>query len=384
MASTGVSTPRSRRDPPSAVMLPKLGFVSNDSFEASAPTSQPPTAPGTRAITPASRLLESKKITPAVRELELTIEPNLGGISKGWCDNIEDKTKSQQQKTPNASRGERNDGYFLGNRKHTKTLTWPCVQYQLWIDTSNLSLHHLRNDRRRTNRPVSTRQVDRTCPDSNLSTYRTAQRTGHTSGEEMELVVGSERWRVGTSQAQRRDSGKQTPSSGKSSKKVTEFQFPRLPSRLGRNTLDCFLDNTNGKMDNNLRVLPPASLVKTNSRPADNSDAKRDGTAITPWKGAKTEVLKLKTFTRNPLGLQDLRQGMAGSTSNNRRYDRHGASQDGVKLSKSGKKLSFKIPSAGFSEKREKDMLGTDVSLPPSPKNLEDTYHIMTYIATKI
>ena len=447
MASTPLAslsaraTPRSRRGTLGTLVLPKIQILSSTNVTTGAPS--PITAPGTDADgeikTPSHANRGSQEdavsrlngagtgglVTAAIRELELEIPVDPVRRNNRYVEiepkEIETQYRQRDLYTDTTSKTVRRDRQ-VSNRERARTQTWPSLQYKVWLDTSNLSMHRLNAiDRPMPTGRVSTTQsthsnlpsaqqgVAKWSPNAKKPSTLSMRRGSQTCtgikpsllDRTDELIVGSpEKWQVVSSHvltdaniakstlhgypregtatpARGRGVGGGTTSTRYSAGRV---EYPRLPSRMGRNTFDSFLDNANGKISLQMRPRlpvktgPPSATVDIVS-PRD-SDSKMD-----------PKMLKLKGLIRTPIEHHKEREKRVTISTKMEDIEEHWRNiQQQETEAKTKKMLSFKVPSSsgrGRHEMRKRGCTGTDTSSPPTPVDMESTYHITRYIATK-
>lgn len=427
------ATPRSRRDVdtpgPINIVLPKIQVLSSASGSRPCST-QPPSAPshGFSQSQRASKLTGKEfktderlqLVTAAVQDLELRIEPRVGNEQRLTALCMSAEEANSKAETPwRMSVGKtgacrQDDHWKSGSRRerHPRMLTWPALQYKLWVDSSNLSLHRLSSDRRVVaNHTRSRRQQQDWTPANNLSlspiikssTERVlesaagSRRTRHKGGnlnEQAKLVVGSpEKWMVDSSLVGHHVHPRESSSIGDTKRMSPDFvgeelegneremgvpTFPRLPSRLGRNSLGCFLDNAGARLAN-LQVQPRLKSPAKRPRPTSTAPG-----VMLRSQESKTQMLRLKGLVRNPTDNYE-KQQMKPRRGNDEFNvtGKHTQRQGDSRILKHGvgsstKQLSFAVP-FGSSELKDK-VLRADVPLPQARMQLDDTYHIMTYL----
>lgn len=450
------ATPASRQGSHShstAIILPKLQVLPQSVRDTE-------TEPGQVSFTPqaSSRVLEGQRltsksgehegpVTAVVKDLELSFKP--GSLSRTRAGNftaaavdssrLEEPLVSQAGQDPHwlnagASTGlgikQRENWIPVPQERHSHVSTWPALQHRLWVDASNLPLsnpsrYQLNTDRRRfENRPLSmrSRRKDQ-MPTSQEQCHqkKAAQklalpaRGGGKSfesrlSEEAELVIGSpEKWRVGSSHIRRTHRGDGESVNFAEVKFLKESgDLPRLPSRLGRNSLDLYIHSSSPMVRSGMK-----SPVKGKRECAITTKGKREaGTATTDIAVASSvtdtslrmKTLKLKGLVRNP-ALGPERLGPRLEKGKNQSLAETRLNRDATRLqSKSNKKqLSFSIPSADSDarvggavageaskratlrdqKRRERGgVVERDVSLPQTPLHFEDMYCITKYIST--
>lgn len=438
------ATPRSRVDTPCAVVLPKIQVASTDvsATQSRAPGDQlglhKPVEDKSRSTdSPVKECSLTQKealvyTAATIREMELEIEPN---SKNGHSNNLQDtarfgggitgninlprsRTRSDRSPEAKASKPSERDQRTFTHPERPRTVTWPSLQYKVWVDSSNLSFHRLNA----TNRPVSqirsSRQCERNFTKQQVIALSRGKRIGSGRAslltEDTEFVIGSpEKWHVslshvnkvstgGASNAQRRilDPTK------RSDMPTTGVNFPRLPSRMGRNSLDCFLDNSEGDALSNLQVRPRLKSQVGKNRLALDADTSVDSSL----RDSRTSALKLRGIVRNPAmhtGQHAQEQKVKKVTISIRPGSRNEPSSSKIVQNKgktgAKKHLSFKIPfsssdwevhgkeTEGIKEEQKwirggrKGIIDSDIASHHAAPvlHLEDTYHITKYISTK-
>ena len=417
------ATPRSRVNTPCpAVALPRIQVHSTDisatqsgtlgSTKDLDPLTSNPDFP--RLPVKKSSLSEKDAlVTATFKELELEIEPRsrnhnsnpndsprYGGIAGNHL-----KSQARPDKTFKHNEKERQ---VFSHAERQRTVTWPSLQYKLWIDTSNLSFHRLGL----TMRPFSQALPSRRCS-RNLSKQSAQQKISSSCGkqvgseraglskEDTQIVVGSpEKWRVSSSHVTRRATESGNPSRQNTIPREL-VSFPRLPSRMGRNSLESFLDNSKEETLSNLQVHPRIQTKTGKEKAPDDAVAK-----VTSLRDSRTNALKLRGVVRNPAKLYAGQQEKVKVTkkvtistrpgSRNEASSSRGAQNEEKPNAK--KQLSFKIPFGSSNwelrDTREaqkwvrarggKGVSDSDVPSIQAPVlHLEDTYHVTKYISTK-
>lgn len=428
MASTAISlvsqspraTPRSRVDTPCAVVLPKIQVASTDisatqsqgsNGDLDLPVDKPRSTDIPRLPVREFSLNHKEYLVPAtIRELELEIEPK----SKNVHSNLQDTPRFggitgnplRSRTIPDRAKVSKHQQTFT-HPARPKTVTWPSLQYKVWVDTSNLSFHRLGATGRPMSRTCSSRQCERNFTKQNaqrvigIGNGRATQLNGDT-----EFVIGSpEKWHVSLSHVNKISTvGASTTQRimldpTKRKNPMSSDSFSRLPSRMGRNSLNCFLDNSKGETLSNLQVCP---RLKSQIKNRPDVDA---GMSIdSSLRDSRTSALKLRGVVRNPdihVGQQQGRVKVKTVTISTRPGSRneHSSSKNVRNDSRTGAKkhLSFKIPfgsseweTEGIEEKHKwirggrKGVVNSDISSIQAPVlHLDDAYHVTKYISTK-
>lgn len=409
MASTTVAsslsereTPRSGRGTPGIVVLPKLQVLSTSQTPAAhtpTPEADPPVCMPKLAREASQEVLVTA-VTATIRELELEIEPRTQFNSNGTrAEQLKGRMRPEiSSRDPEDQKAKRR----FDHPERMRTVTWPALQYKLWIDTSNLSLHRLNT----TERPMTTAhslkgQSGRAAQAERMtaSSSRKGTRNGRS---DFPHVEGSfpEMWHVksshchvnksrdrGLTPSRKRDSTKTELIDGK--RPTSRDNFPRLPSRLGRNSLDGFLNNSRVELLRNLQVDPRLKTQIDRHVTTTSSDT------IASLKDPRIPALKLRGVTRNPGNMGHQEKAMVKKVKISTQSESR-SEKPGVARSAGAKKLSFKIPFDsstwenvevdGTKDNQKwvtKGVTNTDVPPPPAPLHLEGAYHITKYISTK-
>ncbi len=466
-SSTARSTP-SRKDTPGAVLLPKLTVLSKENFTENSSRSTPQVhTPALGHVSRASHRGEDTFTTTsygtstvrkptsssgATGKMEdgSIIVDNEGGpvvptVKNIQLDIVGTKPDSSRfgASGSNKARHTKVTGYHghhngiqefpikkpdVPKRAEAVTLssTWPSVQYQVWVDISNLSLHRLSRDERayhpstgrggrgrNASRSSQRRQRNVTSSDDRIrSSRQSSSRSSNsnnniTTGASLSVESSPGEWRIKSSQvtinskkqphstttttttATTRDIEK--PSSignnlenyGSDDTTTLLYHLPRLPSRMGENSLDQFFSSFSGgggggsgvgwgsniHMRGMAQVNPIIMATKNLKRRSENTETT---TAVPPFSGDypgstrdSNPLLKLKGLVRDPVSYR-LREAQEKKSSGVR---------DGSKgvekrtLGNKAKFLSFSVPYGS-----------TDISLPPSPIQFDDVYQIKRYI----
>ena len=273
--------------------------------------------------------------------------------------------------------------------------TWPSVQYKLWLDLSNLSLHRLIGDER-IPQPPSDRQTEnlkRSHYDDNKKLHSRVIAAG-VLNEPPDLCIGSDKWKVdasltGGSSLQRNISLKQgdvfqrqiSSTRGhrilSGSRRSTEnrnatsgvAEFPRLPSRMGRNSLQkYYLNGTCGEV-NTTTVHP--KIVSARRMERNNVSTKMTSTCEPLPQDSHLKLLRLKGFVRDPVGFR----------SNPRRKEVESLNEEGrLELEErqvnKKRKLVFQVPHTSV----EARSVTGDVPSSSSSLHFDDTYYITKYL----
>ncbi len=390
LVSSARATPKGRRDTPNAVVLPKIGVLSTENFsslscaedsnnknillQASGKQSYLPVATGNG---PEGNFGVHGLV---IRELELEIaepkERTLPGVKGGFAPSSKNeaqsistaKTPSKNQQTqcftsmkvPGADRLQ--NPARLG---HPRLQTWPSLQYKMWLDTSNLSLYRLTADNRIA-RPCSRQQINRA---SIRDTPRRIRNNGREDSNN--LTVGSpEKWQVNSSQAHRPEprntcleaiADTNRDLNGDPGTPIA-LTMPRLPSRMGRNSLNHFLENLN---DESLRTsnLSRVSPRVRSSVKKQTSSTVTEATDVMPSSSQHISILKLKGLVRNPL-LGEHNEKQKDGIRKNKTLDTAREQNSKKDKGKEKKHLSFAIPSGSEIGERDikADPTGADVS----------------------
>lgn len=434
MASTPLAslsaraTPRSRRGTFSTLVLPKIQVLSSSNATtggAPSPTALETDSDDAKTLSPLNKGTQLQDdvsrlhgagtgglVTATIRELELEIDP----VIKRNLRNIEIEAKEVEQTQyrqrflyPDTnSKPVRRDRRVIDHER-ARIQTWPSLQYKVWLDTSNLSLHRLNTINRPMGRVSTTQQGNRNFSQSNLPSAQQEltkwssdanksstlsagpgeKETGAIKASLLdstdELIVGSpEKWHVvsshvltdtytkGTLQNYPRDNSARPRPRG--NRYTGRIEYPRLPSRMGRNTFDSFLDNASGKISVQMRPRLPVKTgpLSTTVDSVPSHDSKTD-----------PKMLKLKGLIRNPIEHKEKGKRVMISTKMEAIEERWRNIQRETDT-RAKKTLSFKVTSGrGRHEVRGRGFVGTDMSSPPTPVDMEGTYHITRYIATK-
>lgn len=419
MDSTGVASPtarttpnRSRRDTPGLV-LPKVQMLStNRSSSAQSPKQEDPVSsdlvnniqklPGSLPGKQFSYDRSEALVTATIRELELDIEPRAKnpGFSRMASERQIrlDKASQNRYLEKKVSKEEQNGRRTFNHPERLRTVTWPSLQYKLWIDTSNLSLHRLNIARRPVSITHSSSQSNRNFGGSSASSSR--QRTGN-DFRHKNAVDYPEHWHVNSSHVSRGLSSHAIRREGfaknefiDGKRPTSRVRFPRLPSRMGRNSLEGFLSNSKGELLRNLQVDPRLKSKLPEATTAADS--------LAPLQDSRTTALKLRGVVRNPDMEHREKVKVVKKVKISTQLDSRTETSRGFPRGSrtAAKKLSFKIPVGSSNWEREveeivdeqkwvhrygagKGVVDTDVAPPPAPLHLEGAYHIMKYIATK-
>lgn len=356
-------------------------------------------------------------IIPAIQELSLDITGEAQLELKHTTDASKTTTKTdgylkpklgykqtKNERRPRTQYGLNRDESNHGPRRgRPTTSTWPSIQYKLWIDTSNLSFHRLSSDERvlsvmraRENQTKRCMSISRDAQSDSRRMLvpgidkRTPIQTGSMSDAVTDLYVGTlDTWKVDSSHVQKtrpRQSSHRSkydfknklkhPAKATSSANIinsspgldgfaTGNTSLRLPSRLGRHSLDCFLKNSNDKSDMMLVKPKVASDILT-----DRNEAV--GVCITPSCSQRSKLLQLRGFVRNPVGYRENARKKGLTNQGMFRLENAGKAKDKFN-GRSKNQMSFRIPQEKIS----------DIPSPSPPELLDDTCHIMTYISSK-
>ena len=416
LVSSARATPRERRDTPNAAVLPKIGVLSTDNFSSASPQqdernfnqaenlvpqagTEPShllsAAPEIPKGGPDANLGTQGLVTAAIKELALDIDQSDGrslhGIRGGFVDVSTTRplpkgsqTQSSAVKSPNTPPGGNNRSKLkqLVDSPRQRHLTWPSLKYKVWIDTSNLSLYRLTADHRIA-RPCSIKS--RQCKAEPHPESMTTPNRGRTNSGRM----FRNEWRVNSSQANRQHAPRNTylekmiiPGTEEGFGGVHEaLTIPRLPSRMGRNSLHHYVENSkDGSLRASIvsRVGPRVRLPeakKAQSAPEATTQLHHD---------SKMAILKLRGLVRNPM----LAEHAEGQRMVDNRKLENKKKQDSKKRDVRKKKhLSFSIPSG--SELKEIDhkvnngVGAVGISVLPSEAQFDNSFHVLKYISTK-
>lgn len=415
---------------PSPIVLPKVRVLStNHTPAAQSPTPEDPVLPNPPVYTKLPRKEfnpnENEVITAAIRELELDIEPktknthfNLRDSTKFTriadeqlqCQRILEKGSQDRNLGKKTSKEERKEKRTFSHPERLRTVTWPSLQYKLWIDASNLSLHRL-NTTGRPGRPVgltrSSRQSDTKQGVQRVSTSSSGKRTRNGSlnfhHKDTDLTIGyPEQWHISSSHVNRgltpgANASRRDPMKNVDGKRSAgRVDFTRLPSRMGRSSLESFLSNSKGELLRNLQVDPLLKSQIKSSSPVTTTAVD----AIAQLRDSRITALKLRGVVRNPdIGHREkVRIKKVKISTQSEGIDETRGVPSNARTG--AKKLSFKIPLGSSSSNWEREVEGiedqhkwirgvgkgvanVDVAPPPAPLHFEDAYHIMKYVSTK-
>ena len=406
-------TPRSRRETPTAI-LPKLAVLSTVNTESSSSRFHTPAA---RAISTSRhddsqapyckqpvKMVNEAQVIPRIKNMKFEPELDPAGASNEVQTSVfgavMDKPSSPKYSSRPSSKFESQDRWGLSSRHRPRTSTWPSTKYQLWIDTSNLSLYRLTNDRRINCQvhPVSSIRQSReseTVQQRNTTTLAGdifARGKSNVSKDVNNLCVEtSEKWSIESSQVKnyRNNNTTSRRSQNSSNKKQQTFsnlkptnndntdeyivKFPRLPSRLGRNSLDNFYKTNTVSRDVQVcpKITSPSKAVK------------RQNPAIEYSPSSEDTLLRLKGLSRNILRYRESNNVSLLPMESVKKQNIHYGGMNEVKdldVWSGHKNIQRKQLSSVPHGSRNKM---TDVPLPSSPLHFDDTYHIMKYVTTK-
>jgi hypothetical protein len=340
-------------------------------------------------------------VTATIKDLELEIEPQ----SK----NGHPQFLHYDEHVQDASNRFRNRSRPVESTKHPerqRTVTWPSLQYKVWIDTSNLSFHKLDFS----NRPsCSPRQCARVL--SRQDTRKTVNSShGRRIGsallnklEDTEFVIGSpEKWCVSSSHVRKGSdiAVKRAEFDYTRREKLTKptSGIPRLPSRMGKNSLNSFLNTSKEEKLSNLIVHARVESQNAKKRPPAESAA----SITSPLRDPRTGPLKLRAFVRNPadhFGVEQEKPPKAKKVTISTRPGSRNEPSNSKNEVKMGakKRLSFKIPSdwevgrkddlqlwTRAARESKKVVNGSDVPSIQAPSlHLDGAYHVTKYVTTK-
>ena len=401
MASTAgvsVTSISARATPKPAIVLPKIqllqGSSEDDAQKSNTAGLQPHECFAPGHTENAQRLMECQPsfrptdglITAAVKDLELHFQPGKSPEEPRIA-NIKDYTNAEAYGSPKVSTKSRQQiGKWLhisaDRQKHPKTLTWPSLQYKLWVDVSNLppsnlprcsvNLDTTRNKNSTSKLPerVTSRQGERVMSAKWSTQLSDKVNLSNRLEEDGVLFVGvPETWRVETShvgqQKYRHKShdfaspGADTTEGigyGSGATARSDINLPRLSSRLGTsNSLSRYIDNSSS-LGPGLGVRSPVKSNKSETPIKSKREVATSTTEsnTTPLTDSRTNALRLKGRVRNP----DCPQVVKPRQHMEPRTYKHVQEQTVAspalpgnrkvkgKQAKSNKKLSFAIPSA--------------------------------------
>ena len=325
--------------------------------------------------------------------------------------------------------------------ERSRTKTWPALHYKLWLDASNLPFHLLTNDERANRPPEYYSQPHRRKLSANhvhsgssnsfkgaptvrnsrdwtarflsvskppvRSTKVSAITSGTSvgkgsaeSGSERDAVAGlrvgvGESWQVTSSYTQKiprvqdrlipTGANSNTPLAVQNEKKP---RYPRLPSRMGPNSLGVYLKQNNISRAHHLSEF-------NESRPTTTSSELM--TLVSPRyfcnAGAELSLLTLRSFARNPKMLQEASE-MKLSEAVGTMSDE--ATKDTIETSLGEvggvKQVRFKVPCGRSNEDDYvktragvvrmnkggclRPQVWSDVTPPPTPPTFEQVYRI--------
>lgn len=363
--------PASKSGRSSLAKLPKLGFFSTSKCSAETepipvlPTQLEDNVNGRVSSKPPSRQRQAKDEASRVTAQRLDILIDLPNITSSLmarsCDgdrgsSPDEKSNTRRKDTSKSESGTNSRQLWERNRSkedRVRTKTWPSLQYQLWLDASNLPLHFLCDDER-ANRPLdyfypqrgkkksnllsirsnssvkvdSTNILKRDVSSQYLSVSKPPVRPNMSSGDvpttrmrkgssdvkqntstELEAAAtdvhlgAGKSWQVASSYIHKRSEYRNSSGSRSNTPHLGLSrlpQKPRLPSRMGQNNLEAFLKQTN------LTHKPVSRDSNRTERPASPSKL---ATFISPRHfcntSAEVHLLSLRSYARNPTLLQE-------------------------------------------------------------------------------
>ena len=366
-AASARATPRSRRDETSIIILPKAQVLSSSSFSAAEEGpegrrgggggggvdseqqmfSSPPPPPTTTTTTGGqvsaltgeercevrnNNILVHPVVPATFRELELQLEAGQqqGAVASNQ-NSSELRAETRQLRGDGQARKLEGHTKAFGHPERLRTVTWPSLKYKEWMDASFLSFHRLSSNYRvissmmgqeeggaHSRHPLSEQRRNLT---SSSGAGGEAKSSSSNINNEDEFVVGApEKWHVSSSHVKKArscrqlDEAKSRGINDDSRAKVIEL--PRLPSRLGRNSLQSFLEYSAGKQsslqirtqgsqprgkgqhqgaEKSRTLLLPQGGFLAGPAPLTTADA-----VLLPAQRARESVLRLQGCMRNP------------------------------------------------------------------------------------